>query len=197
MNSVWVAFALCVGPLADAELSHADVPGEAASGTITVDRSSSLEELRSACRALLRNSAPRQKPDPAEVVPQLVTLYEIAGEAEQLGPAGRRRLQDRLASRLKQIRERLLSDVGRERRGSRQKKIESNVRATSLAAGPATPGAQALIDLIQTTVAPSSWDINGGLGTICYFPRFQALVIRQSQAVHGAIGGALQGLQQP
>jgi hypothetical protein len=30
--------------------------------------------------------------------------------------------------------------------------------------------AQVVIDLIRSTVAPESWDINAGLGTIYYFP---------------------------
>jgi hypothetical protein len=43
---------------------------------------------------------------------------------------------------------------------------------------------QQLVDLIQATIAPTSWDVNGGLGTIHYWRPGRALVIRQTGAVH-------------
>lgn len=51
--------------------------------------------------------------------------------------------------------------------------------------------AQDLIDLVRTTIAPNTWDVNGGKGTIYYFRPSQALVIRQTSEVHRQIGGAL------
>ncbi len=185
MSTLWLTVALCVGPPAEATRAAPATPADDLA--LAVDRQSSPGDLRAACAALMRQSAPRGQPELAQVVPQLVSLYEIVGEAEQLGPAGKRRLQQRLTARLEQIQQKLLRESSRVRRTGRQ--------STRLSAGPATPGAQALIDLIQTTVAPSSWEINGGLGTICYFPRYQALVIRQSQAAHRKIGGALQNVR--
>jgi hypothetical protein len=55
--------------------------------------------------------------------------------------------------------------------------------------------AQELIDLIQSTIAPASWDANGGLGTIMYFAPAQVLVIRQTDAIHGQVGQAIGGLR--
>lgn len=55
--------------------------------------------------------------------------------------------------------------------------------------------AQELIDLIQNTIAPASWDVNGGLGTIMYFAPGQLLVIRQTGGIHGQVGQAIQGLR--
>jgi hypothetical protein len=55
--------------------------------------------------------------------------------------------------------------------------------------------AQQLIDLIQNTIAPASWETNGGLGTIMYFAPSQVLVIRQTDAVQGQVGQAIQGLR--
>jgi len=73
-------------------------------------------------------------------------------------------------------------------------------------AGPGLPGGAAgpgqnadyglqLVDLIQRTIAPSTWDVNGGPGTIYYWRPARALVIRQTDEVHGRIGDALQQLQ--
>jgi hypothetical protein len=55
--------------------------------------------------------------------------------------------------------------------------------------------AQQLIDLIQNTIAPASWDTNGGLGTIMYFAPSQVMVIRQTDGIHGKVGQAIQGLR--
>lgn len=62
-------------------------------------------------------------------------------------------------------------------------------------AGMTAQNAQQLIDLIQTTIAPASWDINGGLGTIVYFEPKQVLVIRQTGDVHDQVGAAIGGLR--
>ena len=61
------------------------------------------------------------------------------------------------------------------------------------AAGPPDFG-PALVDLIQRTIAPDSWDVNGGPGTIVYYPAFHCLVVRASGEVHEAVGGLLGGL---
>lgn len=55
--------------------------------------------------------------------------------------------------------------------------------------------ARQLIELIETTIAPASWQTNGGLGTIHYFAPAQVLVIRQTDGVHGRVGQAIRGLR--
>ena len=59
--------------------------------------------------------------------------------------------------------------------------------------------AQNLIELIETTIAPKSWQSAGGLGTIMYFAPSQVLVVRQTDGIHTQVGGAIQRLrgQQP
>jgi hypothetical protein len=48
-----------------------------------------------------------------------------------------------------------------------------------------------LIDLIQRTVEPASWQVNGGSGTIFFEPSTLSLVIKQSAEFHGVLGGGL------
>jgi hypothetical protein len=55
--------------------------------------------------------------------------------------------------------------------------------------------AQALIELIERTIDPDFWDVNGGPGTIFYYPNLQCLVIRATGEVHGKIGGVLGGVR--
>lgn len=51
-------------------------------------------------------------------------------------------------------------------------------------------GARQLIELIQTTVEPDSWQANGGLGTIRAYRN--QIVVRNNILVHQALGGPLE-----
>jgi hypothetical protein len=55
----------------------------------------------------------------------------------------------------------------------------------------------ALVDLIERTISPESWDVNGGPGTIMYYPPLRVLVVRASGEVQGQVGGVLGQLQGP
>lgn len=48
-----------------------------------------------------------------------------------------------------------------------------------------------LVDLIQRTIAPDSWDVRGGPGSIYYWRPGRALVVRQTTEVHEAIADGL------
>lgn len=51
--------------------------------------------------------------------------------------------------------------------------------------------AAALIDLIESTVAPESWKRNGGTGTIVFDPARQALIIKQRSEFHPVLSSVL------
>lgn len=55
---------------------------------------------------------------------------------------------------------------------------------------------QELVDLIQKTISPGSWDINGGPGSIYYWRPGRAIVVRQTDEIHGQLGNVLNQLQQ-
>lgn len=71
----------------------------------------------------------------------------------------------------------------------------------SLGAGSLGGGAaggdygQSLVELIQRTIAPEFWDVNGGPGTIVYFAPLRVLVVRATSEIHHKIGGGVQGLR--
>ncbi len=52
-----------------------------------------------------------------------------------------------------------------------------------------------LVELIQETVAPGSWDVNGGAGTIYYWRPGRAIVVRQRGDVHEGIADVLRQMQ--
>jgi hypothetical protein len=64
--------------------------------------------------------------------------------------------------------------------------------------GAAQPGAARTIDygpelveLIQATISPATWDINGGNGSVVYFAPLQVLVVSAPGTVHNQVGGVL------
>ena len=52
-----------------------------------------------------------------------------------------------------------------------------------------------LVDLIQKTVDPPSWEANGGIGTIMYFNNLRVLVVRQTGEGQENVGGLLGGMR--
>jgi len=50
-----------------------------------------------------------------------------------------------------------------------------------------TDASQELIDVIQQTIAPHSWDVNGGEGVAIFFAPKGALVVRQTEEVHNGL----------
>jgi hypothetical protein len=54
---------------------------------------------------------------------------------------------------------------------------------------------EALVDLIQKTIAPTTWDVNGGPGSIYYWYPQRAIVVRASDEVHEQIGGVLEQME--
>jgi hypothetical protein len=48
-----------------------------------------------------------------------------------------------------------------------------------------------LVELIQATISPATWDINGGNGSIVYFAPLRVLVVSAPGTVHGEVGEVL------
>ncbi len=52
-----------------------------------------------------------------------------------------------------------------------------------------------LIELIQRTIHPDHWDVNGGPGTIFFYQPLNALVVRANSEVHSGLGVTLDELR--
>jgi hypothetical protein len=70
----------------------------------------------------------------------------------------------------------------------------SDIGASGGAAGPQDYG-PALVALIQRTITPALWDVNGGPGTIIYYPPCHALVVRATTEMHEDVVKVLKGLR--
>jgi hypothetical protein len=68
-------------------------------------------------------------------------------------------------------------------------------RGAAFGGGTVNDHAQELIELIQRTIRPNSWDVHGGQGSMFYFRPLMALVVRATSEVHGDVGGLLRALR--
>jgi hypothetical protein len=114
-----------------------------------------VREARDAETSALRDSHRAIGRDAAQTAPTVLAVHRRVGVSKQLPAAERRRLQAQLSTRLSELQSTL-------RRREQ--------RATATHSGGVIANAQELIDLIQTTIAPETWEINGGQGTSFYFP---------------------------
>jgi hypothetical protein len=153
MPTIILLMAVLVGP--GAETNRPVSTPEAAARQAAETPYASLREARESVKAALRESNRASGRDPSETAPSVLAAWRKLGLSEDLPAGERRRLQAQLHTRLSELQSAL------RRREQRS--------ATSHAGG-VIANAQELIDLIQTTIAPETWEINGGNGTIFYFP---------------------------
>ncbi len=70
------------------------------------------------------------------------------------------------------------------------------VRSGEAFGGGSSPDhGEVLVELIESTIAPDTWESAGGHGSIYYFYPLQCLVIRQTGEIHGNAGDLLDGLR--
>lgn len=161
-----------------------------------------VADLRRSLRQALSRAFPTAPDDVQRQAREFISLYRETAQSS-LGAGERSRSLSRLRGRLvglsKAIARNDASHAQIETASSRTAKSSESAGAVktskSQSAEYGGPGgaprsnAQDLIDLIQNTIAPESWDVMGGPGTIMYWEPGFALVIRQTDDVHEQIGG--------
>lgn len=159
------------------------------------------QELRDQFRDLTRRTAKPRELDPAAVVPDLVALYSVLHEPNDLPGRELVDMRQKTRTRLEKVRERLLRDrlkLQESQARDARKQARQPAAAGAGTVGVGMPGlaaelanAQQLIDVITQTIEPHTWQENGGRGSIRYFAPLHVLVVRNTARVHEQIGGAL------
>jgi hypothetical protein len=167
------------------------------------------DELREAIRAAMKRTnsmAERSVADRLDepALLELVDLYRALEKDAQLPVTERDSLSSQLRIRLQRIGktiERRVQRTAKARTGkttvaktSLADRTSSNSVTGAAGGGPVDHG-QELLNLIKATIAPDSWDDQGGNGTIFYWPAWHVLVIRQTDEVHEQIEGLLKALR--
>lgn len=153
------------------------------------------EELRDAFHASMKRSAKRSKLKPHEFVPELTQLYSELDSTTKLSHHESSKMSGTLKTRLEETRDKLKRQTLKLRAEIKKTAYRESLRTTKSPelSGPAQELARAneLIELIQTTIEPDHWDVNGGKGSMRYFPNLKVLVVRASGEVHQQLGAAL------
>jgi hypothetical protein len=222
--TVWIfsASLLLGGALQNGTDSSAKGEPETSSKQVTARR---YHEINRDLRALLREQATAKTPGQQTlVIRKLVRLYgEICQHPDLATSDTLKSYRIKLRGRLLRIQQELERDIARQEKRSGQT-AASGISSARLAdaatkamadqlsligyslGGPGKVFSQggamgppdygpALVELIQRTIAPGFWDVNGGPGTIVYYAPLRALVVRATGEIHGNLRGALGGLR--
>ena len=129
---------------------------------------------------------------------KLISNYQPAGDqpaAPGSLPYGERKVKfQALRVNLRKMHNKLVPfATGRRGKSARQR----GKRQIASAAGGSATRARAgqLIRLIQSTIDPDSWDVNGGTNSIRFYAPLNVLVVRATGEVHHQIGGTLPNLK--
>jgi hypothetical protein len=161
----------------------------------------SSPDIRRQISAALNNAFPDS---PAARQAQAQEFLKLYAAAAEMPSPDRARFQRRLKSRLARLANAIHNDGIEQARPSSDDPesgsvaspgVKASPRAAELPGGGSQDDGQALVELIQATIAPQSWDVNGGPGTIKYWPAWHVLVVRQTDDVHEQIGGTVHGLR--
>lgn len=222
--ATWVLTAslLLACGLQDSTNSSAKGKPETSGKQVTARR---YHEINRDLRALLREQATAKTPaQQTVVIRKLVALYaEISRHPDLATSDTLKSYRIKLRGRLLRIQQQLERDIARQEKQSGQtaaggisKERLADAATQAMAdqlsligyslGGPGKVFSQggamgppdygpALVELIQRTIAPGFWDVNGGPGTIVYYAPLRALVVRATGEIHGNVRGALGGLR--
>lgn len=173
----------------------------------------SKPSLRDEIRAAMRDTLPSQGAIDDDEARRLLALFEQLTVDDTLGEKDRGRLLDSLRRRLVTAAEQAHA------RAERGEQADTEVTTVALppdappilaqqqpVAPPPAPAAPPnvpqdsgddLARLIVATIAPESWEQNGGNGSIYYYQQWQCLVVRQTDGVHQRLGRLAVALRQP
>ena len=175
-------------------------------------------ELKDAVQTALRCWAKAGNKDAggsyAAAAREFLSLYHDLQSDSRLPATQREELRLKVRSRLAQLAQRMNRCVARRQReagGEGPASVSGTGglagvlgQQAGAAAGPAAAaGANnaaddygpELVNLIQTTIAPATWDVNGGPGVIYYWRNQRVLVVSASDDVHDEVGDVLEQLQ--
>ncbi|MDA1014487.1 MAG: hypothetical protein O3A00_08565 [Planctomycetota bacterium] len=198
MSSTWILTLAFVGPTMDPpSASDAIDPAVRAMFADTRQPTLTKSELRTEYQRISRMFARQARPNPRDVTRDMVGLYHDIDGTKGVSQREKRRMKLALKLRMEQTLGRLyaeLKQAGVKPGTSTAAQDSDGSESTNGVAGGATnfQVVQELITLIKDTIAPDSWDVRGGPGTIGYFSPIHALVIRANGEVHHQIGGTLQ-----
>ena len=189
----------CVGLVLVGTVSSAEVE-------LSSDEAAELtpQQVRDTVRLVLRREATAENAaERAGAIRDLSKLYVGIVRDDDMAEQSRLKLKAKVYSRLIQVKEDLQRNVDRHKEDP-DAKLPRYPTSESLANDQSARGGgtvadygETLVELIQHVISPDHWDVNGGPGSIVYYPNLKVLVVRASGDAHGRVGGLFDGLRRP
>ena len=193
-------------------------PAAAATGqasTPAVMRSG--RELSEAAHAALRHWAKATDEEADAAARELLGIYREIQQDTRMARSQHETLRLTVRARLGQLSTQIGKRIAKDKAAAKPAAAVKSVAASSSQAGsaalaqmgvPAGGGAagaaagqnanadngQQLVDLIQNTICPKSWDVNGGACSIYYWQQQHAIVVRATGDVHEQISDTIEQL---
>jgi hypothetical protein len=128
-----------------------------------------------------------------QAVAELLAIHErLEADGRFAASPALQALRRRVAGRLVRVGRTLAGEAAHRESAAARSDADEH---TDPAAGGRQAEAQKLIDLIQATVRPETWDVNGGRGSMAYFANGHGLVVLAPDDVHDDLGGLLRQLR--
>ncbi|MEE8450485.1 MAG: hypothetical protein V3R99_01185 [Thermoguttaceae bacterium] len=216
MSTLWIAVAVLAVTPPQGEASPVTVSSAIAAENVCLVSFRTGIELRDAAREALRRWAKVGDKEATLAAGEFLVLYRELQADTQMALALREPLRGKLRSRLLGLTTQIKTRAAVERRLARDKKPGSVDAAKQRevlgqfgfsgqtdwpgamrgafggAAGVNDDYGEDLIELIQMTISPKTWDINGGPGAIYYWRPGRALVVTAPGEIHDQIGDVLE-----
>jgi hypothetical protein len=209
MNTRTIIFTFIAAMFAVERAAPKGLPDGPRPASVASSEHRSLSAIHADVRAALRAEAltRRQGQNVPEII-RLLDLYrEMAAHPRRNESMMLAKLGLRVRSRLETVRDQIERQFKPPTRGAKKAHDipETRVLAQQIAvqAGgafgqAAQPGADGavdygpeLVEIIQQTISPATWNINGGNGAIVYFTPRRAIVISAPEAVHEQVNDLL------
>jgi hypothetical protein len=221
MSMVWIAVLMLGAPASDVGTASAASSSQGLPATTKAQQAAAPlrtgRALGEAVHAALVRWAHADEKTAASAAREFLVLYKELQADTRLPAPDRRELQAKVRGRLVRLSPMIARVAARRQGAARQQPATVATvggppavlaqQAPAGGGGAALPGGGPngngpdaddgwkLVDLIQTTIAPETWDVNGGLGSIYYWRNQHALVIRATDDVHGFVGEVIDQLQ--
>lgn len=150
---------------------------------------------------LTREAAAKSPEEQAAAVRDLSTLYLALARDTEMAREPKLKLKAKMYSRLIATQQQLSRELERRKKAGDYPLAVAETGDAEQNDAEARGGAavrdygEELVELIQETISPAHWDVNGGPGSIVYWPNLQVLVVRASGDAHGHVGGLFDGLR--
>jgi hypothetical protein len=179
-------------------------------GTVAAENAATAHRPLAAIRAdvsaaLRREATSRRAGDNTPDVLRLVDLYrEMAAHPQRDKSAALKEMGLRVRARLQTVRGRIERQLDRTNKSHKSRVLAQQIPQAGAAGAGQAAGAGSpvvgvrptdfgpeLVELIQATISPDTWRINGGNGAIVYYSPLHVLVVSAPGEVHAQVGDLL------